>query len=42
MRRAVPTADTITQKASGAVSMDYVGEKGQLILELIEVNNRDF
>ncbi|CAM3130291.1 MULTISPECIES: hypothetical protein [Vibrio] len=42
VRRAVPTADTITQKASGAVSMDYVGEKGQLILELIEVNNRDF
>ena len=42
VKKALPNADTITAKVSGVVGMDFVGNKKQLIRELIEVNNRDF
>lgn len=42
VKKALPVADQIMSQVSGVVGMDFVGEKKQLILELIEVNNRDF
>ncbi len=42
VKKALPNADVITGKVSGVVGMDFIGNKKQLIRELIEVNNRDF
>lgn len=42
VKHALPIANRIMAKVSGVVGMDFVGDKKQLILELIEVNNRDF
>ena len=42
IKTALPIADSIMGKVSGVVGMDFIGEKKQLIIALIEVNNRDF
>ncbi|QUM85083.1 hypothetical protein [Moritella sp. 28] len=34
--------EKVSQHIAGAVGMDFVGRKRQLILELIELNNRDY
>ncbi|MDN3612129.1 hypothetical protein ACODM8_15655 [Vibrio ostreicida] len=41
-RNAMALADKVTGMVSGVVGMDFVGDKRQLVLELIELNNRDF
>jgi len=41
-KKSLAKADEITGKVSGVVGMDFVNQKKELIVSLIEANNRDF